>query len=386
MEASGTIKQTQVLTGTYSVASNLTFDSNDNNEKWLPYQAEVVTLDGGSTGQILPSGVTNFTFEGFHIQNLGTSIQSGMYLAGGTGYIIRWNVWNNCLQYCLMGSGVSNSLIDSNTFTNQTPGNFNGTANAYSAINFFYGSSDNTFSHNLLQNLEGGGIAVETGPSDPDMSNNVEDRNLAINVDSNVVDMGAMYMYDARHTATGLRITNNKIFNHGGVNYQTDQTKAIYLDGLTSNVTVTGNICSHCGQFAIQWHGGDHDIVQNNIFDLSTAGIGAGLYQSSTGDTGMVGNIFTNNIVYSAGSFPSSLWTVYVSTEALPTDNANMYFSATGSPIPNSGVVDTNPVLMDPQFSNPVANDYSLQATSPAFTHIGFPILPTDQGPLPYNP
>jgi len=181
------------------------------------------------------------------------------------------------------------------------------------------------------------------------------------------------------------QITNNIISVIGGANWTTTAGKAIYLDDEMSNIVVTGNICWRCGEWAFQIHGGDHVTMENNIFDLSSAGTQLALYQKSAAypDYGMAANLLEHNIIYSATSFPSSLYQVGISgTDALPTDTSNLYFSANSSSIPNTNIVDVNRILANPQFTNPSVGDYSMPSNSPAFTSAGFQPLPTDQGPV----
>jgi parallel beta-helix repeat protein len=64
--------------------------------------------------------------------------------------------------------------------------------------------------------------------------------------------------------------------------------KAIYLDDMSSNITVTKNIVYGSGWYGIQYHGGDHITVNNNIFDISRARQ-VGFYQTAGG-----GDINTN--------------------------------------------------------------------------------------------
>ena len=191
---------------------------------------------------------------------------------------------------------------------------------------------------------------------------------------------------DRSHSAVGNQITNNIIDGNGGIHFLNNWTKAIYLDDLMSNVLVSGNVCRNCGQYALQYHAGDHNNVVNNIFDLSGGAL-LGLYQNNPLMTGygMAGNAFQNNIVYFSSTVPNPLWTVRIeSRDALPADATNLYYSATGASISDGGqIVDANPVYGDPQFSHPSGGDYSMTATSPAYTQIQFQALPTDQGPLP---
>src|SRR5712692_3881746 len=151
MQAS-TIKEVTIRSGTYSIGStNLTFAWQDSGETWISYPGETVILDGGSTGYISNLGADNLTFIDLVIQNLGQGPYGpGMYLHG-SGHTVRWNTFRNCVISCLSGSSLTNTVIDSNTINGQSPGNPAGnTGNAYSAIDLWYGSSNNRISHNLI--------------------------------------------------------------------------------------------------------------------------------------------------------------------------------------------------------------------------------------------
>src|SRR5439155_7948696 len=103
---------------------------------------------------------------------------AGMYVKG-SGHTVRWNKFLNCMISCLSGSGLTNTVIDSNTIDGQSPGNPAGsTSSAYSAIDIWYGSSNNRITHNLITNTQGGGIAFAAGASDPPNNNNIVDRNI----------------------------------------------------------------------------------------------------------------------------------------------------------------------------------------------------------------
>ena len=379
---SSSVKTATVRAGQYSVSS-FSLDWRDNGETWTSYLGETPVLDGGKTGTVTITGVNGLNFAGLTFQNFGPS---GIVFNGATNVGIKSNLFLNCNQYCLFGSGVSNSIIDSNTINGQAPGNLPGTVgNAYQAIQLSYGSSNNQITHNLIENCQGGGIAFESGPNDPPNNDNLIDRNLLQNVDSNVFDMGAIYIYDETHSAVGNKITNNVINGNGGSQYQTDFTKAIYLDSAASNVLVSGNICHACGTFGWQIHAGDHNTIANNIFDLSSNASGLGIYQADPNyaDYGMTANVFANNIVLFSLA-PSSLYQVNTSqNDSMPNDEDNLYYSSSGSRIPNGpGIIDANPVYANPEFAQPSVGNYSMPSSSPAYTSIGFQPLTTDQGPI----
>jgi hypothetical protein len=379
-----TMKKVTIRAGTYSIqSSNLTFASQDDGETWVSYPGETVVLDGGGAGYISVRA-NNLTVVGLVIQNLGLGpYGAGMYLHG-SGHTVQWNKFLNCVISCLSASSLTNAVIDSNTIDGQSPGPAGDTG---AAINIWYNSSNNRITHNLITNAKGCGISFAAGVGDPPNNNNIVDRNILRNVNTNAVDNGAIYMIDRTHTSVGNQITNNIIDGNGGANFLTNWTKAIYLDDLMSNTLVSGNFCRNCGQYAVQYHAGDHNNVVNNIFDLSGGAL-LGLYQDDRllPDYGMAGNTFTNNIVYFSNTAPNPLWQVGIgASDAPPTDTTNLYYSASGANISNTGpLVDANPVYANPQFTNPSAGDYSMPSTSPAYLLIQFQPLPTDQGPLAY--
>jgi parallel beta-helix repeat protein len=166
--------------------------------------------------------------------------------------------------------------------------------------------------------------------------------------------------------------------------------KGIYLDDEQSNVTITGNILQG-GWAQIQIHGGDHNTVQNNIFDLSPV---SGSYpqmmfyqQDTTPDYGMGGNVFTQNIVYTSGSANGIvLWNNQkTGNDANPAVSNNVYYAAGGGTWanPSGGVTDTKPTTtVNPQFASASAGNYTMQSPSPAYAAVGFQPLPTNQGPV----
>ena len=375
--------------GTYSLASQpLTFNGQDSGETWVRYQNDVVTIDGGGTGYVDATAVNNLTIEGLTFQNLGVGPHGGGIYLNGSGENVRWNTFLNADEMAISGASLKNSLIDSNTIDGQSPGNINA-GSAYSAMEFWYGSSGNTISHNLIENAQGGGIAFSDGPSDPGSSNNIVDSNKLVNVDTSTFDNGAIYFMDRSHKATGNQITNNVIYGNGN-GQNNDETKGIYLDDM-SNVLIRGNVLwGNAGEYGIQFHGGDHNTVQHNIFDLSS-GETLALYQDDPnwGEYGMAANDFQGNIVYyqSTSPNPQWQWSQGGSSMAPPTDTTNLYYSATGAPIPNGGeIVDSNPYYANPQFQSAGTGNFTIPSNSAAYSDIGWNTLPTNQGPLPYQP
>ena len=100
----------------------------------------------------------------------------------------------------------------------------------------------------------------------------------------------------------------------------------------------------------------------------------------------MSGNTWTNNIVWTSGSFPSQLRNEYGAPGNPPAVNTNDYWPTIPALCPSCSpaFTDTNPKSCDPGFVNPAVNNYTVTETS-CTNQIGWVALPTDQGPLP-NP
>jgi hypothetical protein len=376
MNSSSTIKTVTIRGGTYTLTANLSFFSSSNGQTWIPFQNETPIIDGASLYDLKGSGVSNVTIEGLTFQHMNSNLSSSVGMGiSGDHLTIRWNTFLGCHRYCIVGI-MTNSLIDSNHMNGQSPGQDAGCSSpTYAAIQNWPGSTNVTISHNLSENMQGGPIAIQA-------NHFTVDRNKILNVNTNLCDWGAIYVnHDVNQPFT---ISNNYIDGNGGVNFASDQTKAIYLDDVVSNATVSGNICRSCGSDALQIHGGTNNLITNNIFDLSTGVHAMALYQTSpVAATGMTGNVFQKNIIYSSCSVPQ-LWVIsLLAGNALPTVSHNLYYSGCGASIPNTGAVDSSPTYGNPQFSDPSNGDYAMPSTSPAFTSIGFQALPTDQGPLP---
>ncbi len=354
MRASATIKTTYLMTGTFARTAVLTLDASDSGEAWLAAPTETPVLDGGGTV------AEAFTVSGSNIS-------------------IRWLTLQSFASIGILGEGVSGLLIDSNTIQDIASTGWN-----EGGVVILGDAADVTITHNLVKKSGYAGIMAANSAGNTRSNLHVES-NAIYDVCLTVADCGAIYADDRNHSATGTLITHNVIGNYGPV---ANQTKAIYLDDEESNVTVEDNIVYGTGQWALQIHGGDHNVVQNNVFDVSAA-TALGLYQydgATAPNYGMAGNVFTCNIVYSSSAPPASLWSYsVVSGDAPPAVSKNLYWDPLG-PLPNSGsVVDASPTVADPGFVSPGTANYAFTSTPPSFCSTFAPIDSSGVGPLP-NP
>jgi hypothetical protein len=341
------IKTTYLMGGHYARTWTFIITAADAGESWLAYPGQTPVLDGGG------------------------KLAEGIYIAGSN-VTVRWLTLQNFTQTGIFAENVSGVVIDSNTINNTMSNGWN--QGAILTMNSFI---NGRISHNLIQNAAFIGIGMATSPADS-ISNNVIDSNAVYNTCTAVADCGAIYADDRSHSSKNIVITNNIVGKFGSA---ATISKGIYMDDLLSNTTVKNNIVYGSGLYALQVHGGDHNLIQNNIFDISQTSI-LGLYQTLNPADNMNSNVFTCNIVYSTSAPPVSLWADW-GTNVAPTDSKNLYWGPNGA-LPNLGaIVDTQPTTANPGFVNPAAGNYAFRAgAAPSFC--GFqPINTAQVGPLP---
>ncbi len=345
-----------VMGGVYQLSAGLRLTPKDEGESWLGYPGQTPILDGGN------------------------AVEKAISI-NGKNITIRWLTIQNFTHMGIFSQSSQNILIDSEAIKNIKGNGWN-----QGGIVTFNNFENGIISHNRIENSGYAGIMCATSASD-DISNLKIDSNVVYNTCFRVNDCGGIYADDRGHRSKNITISNNIIGNYG--NKSTPWAKAIYLDDHLSNTIVKNNIVfGSGGNWAIQFHGGNHNTVENNIFDISGAGT-LGIYQDDGRNVinhGMTGNVFACNIVYSSAVPPSVLWR-FSKTVELPDVNDNLYWDTQGA-MPNSGdIVDRHPIFLDPQFVNPGQGNYNL--TDPSmmekleFCHDFKPIDVRHVGPLP---
>ena len=352
MQASS-IKATYLMGGIYTRTTPLNLGPADSGESWLGYPGQTPVLDGADT------------------------VNTAISIFEGNDISIRWITIQNFALNGISANAVSGVLIDSNTIQN-----IHSDAWAQGAM-VLAGYTNGRVSHNVIQNVQYDGILAASWEGNT-ITNLVIEGNAIYNTCISIADCGGIYAVDLAHTSTGIVINNNVVSNYGT---STNASKAIYLDDELSNATVENNIIRGTGTYAFQIHGGDHNVLRNNIFDISGATT-LGLYQASAASNpnyGMSDNAFTCNIVYSSNTPPSSLWVYMVQPiDAPPAVSNNLYWDTTVA-LPNTGsIVDTLPTVANPDFVNPSQANYTFGSTLPSFCAFA-PIDSSQVGPVP-NP
>jgi hypothetical protein len=249
---------------------------------------------------------------------------------------------------------------------------------------FLHGANNNVISHNQVENTAGMGIGVENwDASTVNVGNKITD-NIIHNVGTSAqsVDTGAIYLLGRSGGNTQTTISGNDISSTiSTANHP--QIVGIYLDDLTSGVSVTNNIVADTVDHSLQIHGGSNVTVENNIFDLganSGSSWGwdtAALFQSISG-YGMSNNTFSQNIIASTSSTPAAYSNLNGGT---PTINDNFYMDLLNSHFQTFGtaLAETNAHYGNALFANEAAGNYTLASNSPAladgFTQINQSVM-----------
>jgi hypothetical protein len=320
------IKTTYLMGGIYQSLPPLQLDTRDEGETWQAYPGQTPILDGGNT---VPAAII-ITTDKAEIQVNNITLR---------GLVLR-NYKTNAITVWM----AKNITIESNVVYNI----------AGIAILFNGGISNSSVSHNLVYNITWRGIQLANDTMGHANHDVTIDRNIIrdTNKTPGLYDTGAIYINDRLHAETGITITNNQISNYGDSNASVG-ARAIYLDDEVSNVVVQGNFIFGTGGWGFQIHGGDHNQIGQNIFDLSAAAQGIGVYQDDVSagfaNFGMAANSFTGNIIYQSCTGATKLgniWFYRDSTSdgiaALGNEN-NRYINIDANAITHNKIPDKNP-------------------------------------------
>jgi hypothetical protein len=338
------IKQTYVEGGTYHLNSTLTLGAADSGETWTYYPpsgVDTAILDGGGIGDIIDIQGSNITINGLqleHASNSGITVQGPNHNGG-------FNTTNDTIENTVVHdiSNIDGAAIGA------------------------WGATNVKIYNNLIYNVTSKAIAAEATQSGDVYSGTDIEHNVILNANSTNQDNGAIYLQDLNGGAsTNITIKDNFIRDYGSAGAF---SKGIYLDDGASNTTITGNIIAGAGQFAVQYHGGDNNVVSGNIIDLGSSGNQfAAIYQTSPSETinNMAGNTFTDNIIINSGSSVQPAWYDLSGGADKPTVADNVYFNVSGGPTSTSGgsIGDSNPVFENPELSGWT---YSIATGSPVF-------------------
>ena len=376
--------------GTYKLGSTVNLGSADAGITIASVPGAKAVLDGGGALSTLVqlNGASNVTLNGLTFQNTGSN-GAAVTLRGAGGNHITGNLFSHTHEGLLLTQGSSNNTVSGNELdnsatsaievNNQSNGNtfdsnlINGTGATGTTGGgiFLHGANNNVISHNQVQNTAGMGIGIENWDSSTvNVGNSVIDNVIKnVGTSSQSLDTGAIYLLGRSGVNTQTKISGNYIASTiSTVNHP--QIVGIYLDDLTSGVTITNNIVANTVDHSLQIHGGSNITATNNIFDLGSASGStwgwdtAALFQSISGHA-MTNNVFSHNIITSTSPTPAAFSNI---DGGSPTIDNNFYMDLLNSHFQTFGptMQETNAHYGNALFVNQAGGNYNLASNSPA--------------------
>jgi Protein of unknown function (DUF1565) len=374
--------------GVYHPTSALALTAADRGETWQYYAPDGINsavLDGTNGGDyinvIALQGVSNLTFNGIKIQNCNTAC---IYTPGNA------QLSDLTIENCDLG------FTHADTYTS------NGAILIDNSINM-------TIKNNYIHDTFGNGMAFYAYNPGDSLDGTVVSGNVVLRSVQVLGDNGAIY-FEMPSTGTSgghVTISNNFTRDQGSANLLNasgTDIVGIYLDGDTSNATVTGNIIgppavvkssNANNTAAIFVNGGANNVFTGNIIDLGTSSMVEVVNWNNDAGvparTNTSGSVFAHNIVIADFSGKPKTTSSGVTGYAFFQQNKpspsyftikdNLYYNyGGGAPPDNAQVVsDSNPTVANPQLSGVT---YDLSATSPALSPpVNFPGIVGGWGP-----
>lgn len=244
----------------------------------------------------------------------------------------------------------------------------------------------NLIAHNLITDCPRYAIGIKMN-----QGNNVVEFNEIHRTNMETNDTGGIESCVRNREAPGNIYRYNLVTDAVGLKAMPDGTFltpyyswGIYMDDHSSSAHIVGNICVRNYRGGVHIHGGQKNIIENNILVDSTE------QQCEFNNIGtqMVENVFRRNIVYRLKPGGNMIRAGGWNDNVLAECDHNLYWSAAAEPVVSflgMGLdawrekgYDTHSVVADPLFVDPAKDDYRLQPGSPAFA-LGFEAIPVEK-------
>lgn len=278
-------------------------------------------------------------------------IERNTFLHGDTAITLDHAQRNQIARNVIRGVASTGIELKDGSNDNVVADNIVDGANAQETFGggiFLHGTRDNRITHNTIQQTAGFGIAVSNWDDATINLGNIIEYNLLRRTVLNSTDSGAIYVLGRSGVDTGIVIAGNVIDGFGSSG---NHNVGIYLDDSTSGAMVVGNLVRAIGSDAVQIHGGQDNLVENNLFDLGTERPSAVLFQAAPADTNplnrQTGNTVSRNVVLSLNASPRPFVWYNGGTPAI---SGNFYVSPAGAVMSNKpAAVDQHPQLGEAQ-------------------------------------
>jgi parallel beta-helix repeat protein len=260
--------------------------------------------------------------------------QNAIYIVAGNACSINNNTILNCNRAGIQSDGGTGNSFTGNIITNV--GVVRGQAyDGGRSIGISVSSQNAAIKYNTIKNVSYAGIYISYSMGTGIVQNNFIDGTCVV-----LDDAGGIYTtgVDAGVRTIDHNIIINTIGNREGTNNTTRVLSGgIYLDELSSNVTVTNNTVANGLSAGIKMHKASNNTVNNNTsFNNSLWQI---YFQNATSSPAIYGNTLNNNIFFSKASSQLTLGFVSVTNDIMNFGTAdNNYYAR---PIDDNNSVNT---------------------------------------------
>lgn len=245
----------------------------------------------------------------------------------------------------------------------------------------------NLIARNLITDVPRYAIGIKMN-----QGNNVVEYNRIHRTNLETNDTGGIESCVRNREAAGNTIRYNLVMDTIGLKTTTDgqiltpyYTWGIYLDDHSSHAHVVGNICVRNWRGGVVVHGGQRNVIENNI--LVGSELGQAEFNNIRGQ--MVQNVFRRNVCCRLGEGGAMLRSNGFNEDVLAECDGNLYWSTADPPEALTFVgksleqwrelgYDEHSVVAEPGFADPEADDFTLAADSPAF-ELGFQAIPVER-------
>lgn len=317
---------------------------------------------------------TDTTTDGYALEVVGggqNHIIANSFVAVGTGIHLTQASEQNLISANFLDHlGLSGVLLDGQSDGNTVTGNriqHIGEVRSYAGGIMGAGINNTVIAYNDIDHSSRYGISIKTWNAATISLNNSILYNRVRNTGEKTADSGAIELLGRSGLITNTLIEGNWIAHAGGI--ASTSTGAwlhdhkgfgIYLDDLTSGVTVRNNFLKDTSWAGVMIHGGHDNTVTNNIAVLgsnSESFLRIERLSSGSSPVSPVDNTITRNII--DGLVPLGSYVTVLSAGANTIDDNFVHRIVAYGAHDQSG---------DPLFADPDNNDYSLLALSPALT------------------
>lgn len=334
----------------------------------------LLRLNGAVGVTVQGLSFTDTTTGGYALEVVGggqNRIVANSFVAVGTGIHLTQASEQNLISANFLDHlGLSGMLLDGQSNGNTVTGNriqHIGEVRSYAGGIMGAGINDTVIAYNDIDHSSRYGISIKTWNAATVSLNNSILYNRVRNTGEKTADSGAIELLGRSGLITNTRIEGNWIEHAGGI--ASTSTGAwlhdhkgfgIYLDDLTSGVTVQDNFLKDTSWASVMIHGGHDNTVANNIGVLganSESFLRMEWLTSGSSPVIPVNNTITRNII--EGMVPLGSYVTVLSSGVNIIDDNFVHRIVAYGAHDQSG---------NPLFANPDGNDYSLLALSPALT------------------